>query len=91
MDDYAALVAEWDAGVAVSKTFGFFYDTSELGDFVSAYKNIEDKYRDPLLTGTIALDDVLPAIQSELTAIGFYDIIADMQAQLDAYLAEQAA
>lgn len=90
VDDYAATVAEWDAAVRVPAAFGFFYDTSDKGDFVAAYKNIEEKYRDVLLTGTVALDDVLPTIQSELTAIGFYDVVADMQAQLDAYLAEQA-
>ena len=88
-DDYAKTVAEWDAQVRIPKTVGFFFDTAEYGDFISAYKNIEDKYRDTLLTGSVALDDMLPSIQAELEAIGFYDVIAEMQTQLDAWLAEQ--
>ena len=91
VDDYAATVTEWDAQVIVPKAFGFYFDTSEYGDFVTAYKNIDEKYKKALWTGTIALDDVLPSIQSELTAIGFYDVLAETQAALDAWLAEQAA
>ena len=40
-------------------------------------------------TGSVALDDVLPTIQSELEAIGFYDMLAKVQEELDAYLAQQ--
>ena len=37
------------------------------------------------------LDDVLPQIQSQLKSIGFYDVMADMQTQFDAYLAENGS
>lgn len=90
-DDYAKMVEEWDAQVAVPESFGFFFDTTEYGNFVSAYKNVEEKYLKPLWTGSIALDDVLPTIQAELTGIGFYEVLAEVQTQLDAFLAEKEA
>lgn len=86
-DDAKATVEEWDANVEVTPAFGFFYDTSELTDFVTAYSNLESKYKDALMTGSVALDDVLPQIKSELESIGFYDVLADTQAALDEYLA----
>ena len=89
VDDYKTAVDEWNNKVKVSKTFGFFFDTSEYGDFITAYKNLEEKYLNSVKTGSVALDDVLPAIRSELEAIGFYDVLAKMQEELDAYLAKQ--
>ena len=88
VDDYKAAVDEWSTQVKMPKVFGFYFDTSEYGDFVTAYKNLEEKYYEPLRTGSVALDDVLSDIKSELEAIGFYEVIEKMQAELDAYLAQ---
>lgn len=88
VDDYKTAVDEWNKNMKVSPTFGFFFDTSEYGDFITAYKNLEEKYMDSIWTGSVALDDVLPSIQSELDAIGFYEIIDKVQTELDAFLAE---
>lgn len=88
-EDAKATVDEWDAGVEVSPAFGFYYDTTEMGDFVTAYANLEEKYENALATGSVALDDVLPQIQSELESIGFYDVLEDTQAALDEYLANK--
>lgn len=88
-EDAKATVEEWDAEVEVTPTFGFFYDTTDKTDFVTAYANLEDKYEDAIMTGSVALDDVLPQIKSELESIGFYDVLADTQAALDEYLANK--
>lgn len=88
IEDYKAAVDEWNAGVNVTDTYGFFFDTSEYTDFVTAYTNIKEKYLNAILTGSVALDDVLPAIQSELESIGFYEILAEAQTELDAYLTQ---
>ncbi|MDO4284930.1 MAG: ABC transporter substrate-binding protein [Eubacteriales bacterium] len=88
VEDYKATIDEWNASVKVSPATGFYFDTAEYTDFVTAYKNLEDKYKNALLTGSIALDDVLPQIQSELTAIGFYEVIEEVQTSLDEYLAQ---
>ena len=88
-EDAKATVEEWDASVEVSPAFGFYYDTSEITDFLTAYSNLEEKYEDAIMTGSIALDDVLPQIQSELESIGFYEVLADTQTALDEYLASK--
>ncbi len=87
-DDYAATVAEWNANVNVTEFLGWVFDTTEYADFVTAYANLEEKYLNPLETGTIALEDVLPDIQKELEAIGFYEICAEAQAQFDEFNAQ---
>lgn len=88
-DDAVKTVGEWDEKVDVSPSFGFFYDTTDKADFVTAYANLEDKYKDALMTGSVALDDVLPQIKSELESIGFYDVLAETQTALDEYLANK--
>lgn len=88
VDDYQASVEEWDQNVKVTSTFGFFFSTTEYADFVTAYTNLEAKYMDALVAGSISLEDILPSIQSELQSIGFYDVLADTQKSLDTYLAE---
>ncbi len=87
VDDYKTTVEEWDEQVKVSESFGYIFDSSEYGDFITAYKNIEEKYLKAILTGSVALDDVLPTIKSELEGIGYYEVIAKMQTELDAFLA----
>ena len=89
IDDYKSAVDEWNSSMKVSPATGYWFDTSDYTDFVTAYKNLEDKYKNALLTGSIALDDVLPQIQSELESIGFYEVIAEVQAGLDEYLAQK--
>ena len=85
-DDPQAVIDNWNESVAIPPEFGFYYDTSELGDFVTAYTNIENKYLNAVLTGSVALDDVISQIRSELESIGYYDQIADVQTALDEYL-----
>ncbi len=88
-EDAKATVEAWDEDVEVSPAFGFFYDTTEMTDFITAYVNLEDKYKDAVMTGSVSLEDVLPQIKSELESIGFYEVLADTQAALDAFLAEK--
>lgn len=88
VDDYKTAVDEWNNKMKVTKTFGFVFDTSKHIDFVTAYVNLEEKYKDALIAGSIKLDDVLPTIQAELNSIGFYDVLKEMQGELDAFLAE---
>lgn len=89
VEDYKKAVDEWNNNVEVSASFGYFFDTTEYTDFVTAYANIEEKYENALLTGSIALEDMLPTIQSELEAIGFYEILEKVQTGLDEYLAQK--
>ena len=89
VDDYKTAVDEWNKNMEVSASFGYYFDTSEHNDFVTAYKNLEDKYKKALMTGSVALEDVLPSIQNELKSIGFYEVLAEVQAGLDEYIASK--
>ncbi|MDO5424186.1 MAG: ABC transporter substrate-binding protein [Eubacteriales bacterium] len=86
VDNYQEAVDEWNNSLTVSANVGFLFDISEYTDFVTAYTNLKDKYYYAVKGGTVALEDVLPSIQSELEAIGFYDVLAEAQSELDAYL-----
>lgn len=89
VEDYQSAVDEWDKSCAVSKLNGFFFDTSEYTDFITAYKNVEDKYKNALLTGSIGYDETIDTIKAELEGIGFYDMLAKVQQQADEFAAAQ--
>lgn len=88
-DDAKTTIDNWNNSVEVNPTQGFYFDTSKYTDFMSAYKNLEDKYRKPLLTGSIDYNDVIDEIHSELKSLNFDDVLAKTQDALDQYLAEQ--
>ena len=71
-----------------TKAFGFCFDTSNVVDQYTACSNIMDKYYKALLSGSVDVESTIEQANSELEAAGLADIIAEKQAQLDAYLAE---
>ena len=48
-----------------------------------------DKYYKALLAGSVDVESTIEQANAEMEAAGLNDIIAEKQAQLDAYLAEQ--
>ena len=66
-----------------------FYRTTNVVDQYTACSNIMDKYYKALLSGSVDVESTIEQANSELEAAGLADIIAEKQAQLDAYLAEQ--
>ncbi|MDD6692591.1 MAG: ABC transporter substrate-binding protein [Lachnospiraceae bacterium] len=86
VDDYEKAVDDWNNSVKVSPTMGFYFDTADFTDFVTAYQNIEDKYLNALETGSIGYDDVIDQIHDELSDIGFDDVLEKTQTQLDSFL-----
>ena len=71
-----------------TKAFGFAFDTTNVVDQYTACSNIMDKYYKALLSGSVDIESTIEQANSELEAAGLADIIAEKQAQLDAYLAE---
>ena len=71
-----------------TKAFGFCFDTSNVVDQYTACSNIRDKYFKALISGSVDIESTLEQMNSELEAAGLADIIAEKQAQLDAFLAE---
>lgn len=68
---------------------GFTWDNSAVLNQVTACKNVEDKYKNALETGSIDPASALPEFLKELEDAGVNDIIAEKEAQFSAWRAEQ--
>lgn len=72
-----------------SLAFGFSFDTSNVEDQYTACTNIMNKYYHALMSGSVDVDSIVEQANAEFEAAGLGDIIAEKQAQLDAFLAAQ--
>lgn len=72
-----------------SPALGFTFNSSPVADEVSACATVVDKYLSALLLNIGDTDSLYTAFLSELQNSGLSDIIAEKQAQLDAWLAQQ--
>ena len=71
-----------------SVMLGFNVDRSEIEDQLTYMKAVYEKYLAELLTGTRAPEEIVPQMVAELDAGGMRDVIANVQAQIDAAFAE---
>lgn len=69
--------------------FGFTPDSSKVSTQVAAISNVYDQYFNVLTYGDVDPDEYLPQFLSALEAAGINDVIAEYQAQADAWLATQ--
>lgn len=72
-----------------TKGYGFNYDASAMTNQVIAVQAVITEYQAALETGSVDLDKVYPEFLAKLEANGINEIIADKQAQFDAWLAKQ--
>jgi putative aldouronate transport system substrate-binding protein len=72
-----------------SPAFGFTFDNSGVTNEVSAVQNVINEYLPGLSTGSMDPDVELPNFIAKLKAAGMDKIIADKQAQLDAWVSQQ--
>ena len=70
-----------------SKTNGFVYDKTRKEDIIAAVNAIYSNYSTDLMTGTSDPDVVIPKMKQELIDAGIYELIDDIQSQLDEHLA----
>ena len=77
---------------AILSTLGSFsFDKTNVEPEHAACNAVMGKYMAELYTGTLDIDEMLPTIQEELRVAGYETAMAEAQAQLDAYLAAEAA
>ena len=69
-----------------SVLLGFAFDTSKVDDQITNCKTIWDRYHPELLTGTIDPEQGVKDMYEEMRAEGFDEIVAEAQAQIDAFL-----
>lgn len=85
--DYWQTLRDFSSDSEKSIAFGFSWDSSNVKNQLTACTNIVAKYHKALMCGSLDPDEVLPKFNAELKSAGIDDIIADKQAQLDAWLA----
>lgn len=68
-----------------SMALGFQFDASKVTDQMTACANVVSQYYIPLIYGEVDIDSTLEKFQADLKTAGIDDIIAEKQAQLDAW------
>ena len=69
-----------------SKALGLQWDSSDVSNELAAVTNVRDKYYMEIVTGSVDPEEYIPIFNEELYAAGLDKIIAEKQAQLDAFL-----
>lgn len=87
--DIWAQLSTFNAEATASPAKGFTWDNSSVLNEVTACQNVTSKYKNALECGMLNPAETLPQMNQELKDAGLETIIAEKQAQLDAWLAEQ--
>lgn len=84
--DYWQSLKAFSENSEKSVAFGFSWDSSKVKNQLTACTNVVAKYHKALMCGSLDPEETLPKFNAELKSAGIDDIIADKQAQLDAWL-----
>lgn len=74
----------------VSKSFGYYFDISNIKTQAAAVSSVINEYGPSLACGVVDVDTKLPEFIQALKDAGIGDVIAENQKQFDAWLAEQS-
>lgn len=88
-EDVFAKYTEFNDTAKLSPLYGFIFDTSKVKNEITAISNVKGKYKAIIENGDADPAESLPAFNEELKAAGIDNVISEMQAQADAWLAEQ--
>lgn len=84
---------QWDEVKALNEQakpsvlLGFTFDTANVNDKLMSCIELWNRYKGEVLTGTTNPTESVPAMMEEMRAAGFDDIVAEAQAQVDAFIA----
>lgn len=84
--DYAELLIESNNSAVKSKALGFAFNTENVANEITQLDNVCSKYRTGLECGALDPDTYLPEFIDALKSAGIETVIAEKQAQLDAFL-----
>ncbi len=76
------------ADATLSAAMGFTPDLSSVGPECEKIKQVIEEYRPQLYTGKADPDEMIPEMLSDMEEAGLRKVIAEIQQQLDAFLAE---
>lgn len=83
------LVEERDSRTEVSPAYGFLFDSTSVTNEVTACTNVVSQYTGALESGAVDVETVLPEFIQALKEAGIDTIIAEKQAQYDAFRASK--
>ena len=88
---YKDMEAHWtDPNVKYSNGMGFVFDSTGVFDQLAACRAVVQEYRGGLLYGQYAdVEGTIAKFNDELKAAGIDEVIAEMQTQFDAFLANK--
>ena len=89
--DYYDEVKAFNDGITeerTSCTLGYIFDASSVASQKAAVDSVVSQYTGLVASGSLHPDKLLPEFLEALEAAGINDVIAENQAQLDAWLAE---
>lgn len=87
--DLGEKMTEFNKSAQKSIAMGFTFDRTNVEAEVTACTNVVKQYAYGLEVGAVDVDTVLPEFQQALKDAGIDKIVAEKQAQLDAWLAAQ--
>ena len=85
----------WDLTKAMNEesvaapTLGFTFDPSNVQSEIAQCSSVYDEFGPSLVTGSVNPDEVLPQFLAKLESAGASKIMAEVQAQLDAWVASK--
>lgn len=85
-EEYIETYRNWDEGAIVSPAFGFMYSDENVKELELNLKEVEKQFS-AIRTGFVDFDTAYPEAVEALKAAGIDEYIADLQAQLDAFMA----
>lgn len=83
------LYEEWNANSVTSPIIGFVFDATKVQSQIGALVNITKQYKSTLATGAVDPEPVLKEMNDKLKAAGLETVMAEVQAQVDAFVAKQ--
>ncbi len=84
-DIYEQMLAK-NKSAQKSLALGFTFDSTKVADRMAACANVIAQYYTPIMYGEVDIDSALADFQAALKRAGIDEIIAEKQAQLDAWL-----
>lgn len=88
-DEFMEIYKDWDKDALPSVTFGFSPDYSNVKTEKAQLDSVWEEFAKPMLAGLVNYDDGIETLKKELKAAGWDTYQAEMQKQLDAFLAEK--
>ena len=86
-DEFMEVYKTWDDEALPSVTFGFSIDYSNVKTEKAQIDSVWNEYANPMLAGLKDYDSNIETLKSELKAAGWDKYVAEVQTQLDAFLA----